>query len=390
MILKTHMAARYHDKKGTDYTVELFKKLASIPSPSGKEKEVAKFITKELSEMGIPNYTDDSWRKNHSDTGNVIATLKGSGKCTVMFYAHMDTVAPNLTKPAIVESKGIIRSVNGAIMGADDKAGVAALISALRELKEKRHPTIIVAFTTKEEAAGWRGMGATFLSPRKKPDYTFVIDDKGRTGSFSPRALGIMYFTITFRGKGAHAASDPEKGINAIKAAALFINSLRLGRSKEGDCLNIGTVSGGTFSNVIPDNAVLTGEVRAFEYKRMIKQLAAVRNCAKKVCGSTGCSYVIKPDVRNAIPPLNSKDAHLVRIAKAAADKARIPFSSEDMYATCEANVLCRKGHRVIVMRPGYWNPHSAREYIAAKELVNCKRLVVAISETLSMMDKKA
>ena len=382
--------AQHPDRKGKDHTVELYKKLASIPSPSGEEKQVAEFIKKELSKIGISYYTDDSWKKNHSNTGNVIATLNGSGKCTVMFYAHMDTVAPNLTKAEIVEDKGAIRSVNGTIMGADDKTGVAALISALKEIKEKEHPTIVVAFTTKEEGPGKKegDLGARFLSPRKKPDYTFVIDDEGKAGSFASRALGCLDFKITFKGRGAHAASNPEKGINAIKAATLFVNSLRLGRSKEGDCLNIGTVSGGTFDNVIPANAAVTGELRAFEYKRMLRQLALVHRCAKKACKATGCSYAFKK--RMLIYPLNSEDPRLMRIAEAAARRANVTFRSEDMYATCEANILHRKGHNAIVMRPGYWNPHSTNEYTTTEELVKCKRLVVAISEILSMRNPKA
>ena len=384
--------AQHSDRKSTDYTVELFKKLASIPSPSGEEKEVAEFIKKELSKIGVPYYTDDSWKKNYSNTGNVIATLKGSGKSTIMFYAHMDTVASNLTKPDVVENKGVIKSKNGAIMGADDKTAVAALISALKELKEKKHPTIVVAFTTKEEGPGKKegDMGARFLSPRKKPDYTFVIDDAGMTGSFTSRALGCLDFKVTFKGKSAHAASSPEKGINAIKAAALFVGHLKLGRSKEGDCLNIGTVSGGTFDNVIPANVVLTGEVRAFEYERMRKLLTLVHDCAKKACEVTGCSYALKESLKTVTYPLNSKDTRLMRIAEAASKRAKVPFSSEDMYATCEANILHRKGHRVIVMRPGYWNPHSPSGYTTAKELVNCKRLIVAISEVLSTDEQKA
>ncbi len=376
--------------QNTNYVVELFKKLASIPSPSGEEKEVARFIMNELSKIGIPYYVDDSWKKNYSNTGNIIATLEGSGD-TVMFYAHMDTVAPDLTRPRIIESKGVIKSNNGAIMGADDKTGVAALISALRVLKNKEHPTIVVAFTTKEEGPGKKmgDMGARFLSPRKKPDYTFVIDDAGRAGSFTSRALGCLDFSITFKGRGAHAASNPEKGINAIKAASLFVSYLQLGRSKEGNCLNIGTIKGGTFDNVIPASAVLTGEVRAFEYTRMAKQLELVHDCAKKACKVSKCKYALSADLKHAIYPLDSKDARIMQLAEAAARKAQVPFSSEDMYATCEANVLCRKGHRVIVMRPGYWNPHSTAEYTTAKELVNCKRLVIAISDIISANNQK-
>jgi len=230
-------------------------------------------------------------------------------------------------------------------------------------------------------------MGVRFLSLRRRPDYAFVLDDEGRTGSFASRALGSLSFRITFKGRAAHAASNPDEGRNAIRAASLFVSGLRLGRSREGDCMNIGTVSGGTFNNVIPAGAVLTGQVRAFEYKRMLRQLARVNKGVRRACEATGCGYVIKANFRRIGYPLNSKDARIMRIAEAAAGRAKVRFSRDDMYASSDANILHRKGYNVIVMRPGYRNPHSPREYTTVKELADCRRLIVAISDEVMAGD---
>ncbi len=361
--------------------IKLFRSLASIPSPSGRERGVAEFIRKELGAMKIPSIIDGAGRKNGSDTGNLVATLEGEKDLTIMFTSHMDTVAEDMTRPKLVERNGILRSANNAIMGADAKAGTAALISALGYLRKKSHPTIIAAFTTREEEGM---MGAKLLSIKRRVDYAFVIDDEGKVGSFAARALGYLPFAVSFKGRAAHAATEPEKGRNAIAAAALFVRSLKIGKNSRGETLNIGTISGGTKDNVVPADAVVTGEVRAFEIGGIERQMKHVREAAEKAGASTGCSYTVAEKKNAGSYPFNSTGGRIAEIARKAAVKAGIGFELRDMYATCEANFLCEKGYNTIVMRPGYRNPHSTSESISVSEIRNCRNLIISISEIVS------
>lgn len=361
-----------------NYTIQLFKKLASIPSPSGKEKEVASFIRKELSAMGIPYIIDGSGKENDSNSGNVIARLNGSGNRTVLFTAHMDTVAPDMTAPILKIDNGVIRSSNNTVMGADDKSSVSALLSALKELKGKRHPNVIAIFTTREEKGA---MGIRFAPIKGRVDYAFVIDGQGDIGEFTTKALGQLSFEVTFMGKAAHAGHEPEKGRNAVKAAGLFISKLKLGKKADGTTLNLGTIQGGTANNVVPASAKITGEARAFEYERLLKRLSKVEKAAKVASKATGCKFILKKNTERLNYPFNSKNKQIIKIAQLAAEKAKIKFSISDMYATCEANILIRKGYNVIVMRAGYRRPHSLEENIRMNELVRSKNLILAISD---------
>ena len=73
-----------------------------------------------------------------------------------------------------------------------------------------------------------------------------------------------MSFRAEFTGRAAHAAFSPEEGTAlAIKAAAGAVSRIDCGRV--GDLtVNVGTITGGTADNIVPETCVLTGEVRGF------------------------------------------------------------------------------------------------------------------------------
>ncbi|MCL5413232.1 MAG: M20/M25/M40 family metallo-hydrolase, partial [Candidatus Marsarchaeota archaeon] len=129
----------------------LFCNLVKIPSPSGKELEVARFISNYLRKSGIYHYTDRVGKTIGSNSGNLIAELKGEGP-TIMFIAHIDTVETGNTPIKPVISDGTITSDGNTILGVDNKAAVAALMEALAEIKRKKtRPNIIAVFSVREE-----------------------------------------------------------------------------------------------------------------------------------------------------------------------------------------------------------------------------------------------
>ena len=88
--------------------------------------------------MGFDVIQDDAHTRNGHGAGNIIATLKGTLDVEpIYFTVHMDTVVPGKgIKPEIRED-GYIYSDGTTILGADDKAGMAALFEMARRLKEQ-------------------------------------------------------------------------------------------------------------------------------------------------------------------------------------------------------------------------------------------------------------
>ncbi|MCK5633334.1 M20/M25/M40 family metallo-hydrolase, partial [bacterium] len=216
--------------------VKTFCDLVKIPSPSGNEKNVMKYIKSYLKKINVKYELDNAGKYVKSNSGNLIAKI-GNGKPTLMFVAHVDTVEDGKKQIKPVIKSGIIKSDGTTILGSDDKAGVAALLEAVKEVKDRKNlPITFAVFAVNEEKAP---MGVKYLKIREKIDFVFDIDGSNKPGTFANKALGYISFKIHIYGKEAHAAMNPEKGANAIKTAGIIISKLKLQADSKGT-LNIG------------------------------------------------------------------------------------------------------------------------------------------------------
>ena len=107
-----------------------FLHLVSIRCSTLDEREIGDLLTERLRELGAAEIHEDAAGKFlGGNCGNIVANFKGTATDapTVMLTAHMDCVEPCANIKPIVED-GVIRSDGTTILGADDKAGVAAIL----------------------------------------------------------------------------------------------------------------------------------------------------------------------------------------------------------------------------------------------------------------------
>ncbi|NTU90219.1 MAG: M20/M25/M40 family metallo-hydrolase, partial [Actinobacteria bacterium] len=132
--------------------LDTFLDLVRIDSPSKQEARIATYCKEVLEDAGCHVFIDDSAGLSGSDTGNVIATLPGTAPGKVFIAAHMDNVSPCCGVQPIIES-GVVYSDGTTVLGADDKAGIAVAIEAIRTMAESEdpHPTVVALFTVQEE-----------------------------------------------------------------------------------------------------------------------------------------------------------------------------------------------------------------------------------------------
>ena len=128
-----------------------------------------------------------------------------------------------------------MRNAGGTILGADNKAAVAAMIEgARRVLAEGRpHAGLELVFTAKEEV-GLRGAYA-FDRSRLQAELGYVYDQAAPIGEIILGAPSAVALEVTFQGRSAHAGMAPEEGRSAIAAAARAIADLRLGPDRSRD-----------------------------------------------------------------------------------------------------------------------------------------------------------
>ena len=226
----------------------LFCELVAIPSPSGAERAVGDAIAAWLAEHGVTSSYDAAGTVNGSDCGNLIARVPGGvGAPTLLFVAHMDTVESG-SAPVVpaLGSDGVIRSGGDTILGADNKSAVAAvmrLCAAAAAMPAAGRPAVTAAFTCREEAGR---MGVSLLSADDaRADCAFSVDGSRPIGTVITRALGQQVFTLEIRGRAAHAAADPEAGVNAIAVAGEIVAAMPLGRRPGGGSASVAAIAGG-------------------------------------------------------------------------------------------------------------------------------------------------
>ncbi|HEY8237044.1 MAG TPA: hypothetical protein VIF85_10415, partial [Gaiellaceae bacterium] len=121
-------------ENGLPEVAELFLELVRVPSPSGEERVVADQVIEYLQALALPVDEDDVGTRIDSTIGNLLCRIEPSDEGAPLFFcAHLDTVPPDGPIEPVVED-GVVRNGGGTILGADNKAAVAAMLEATRRI----------------------------------------------------------------------------------------------------------------------------------------------------------------------------------------------------------------------------------------------------------------
>jgi len=232
-----------------------FLELVQIDSETKDERQIANVLIKKMEALGFEVFEDDSAERTGHGAGNLIASMEGSvsGTTPIYFTCHMDTVVPGIGVKPELRDDGYVYSDGTTILGADDKAGIAALFEMIRTVKENNlpHGDIQFVITAGEESGlvGAKEMDATLI----KAKYGYAIDSDGKVGGIVTAAPHQAKLWTTIHGKTAHAGVAPEKGVSAINIAAKSVAAMKLGRIDTETTANIGRFAGGRATNIVCD-----------------------------------------------------------------------------------------------------------------------------------------
>ncbi len=350
--------------------VNLFISLAKIEGLPGNEKNVAEFIEKFLGQFNLEVIYDDANKHDGGNTGNLICKINGGGNFVML--SHMDTARPTQGLIPVIEN-GKIRTDETTILGADNRAGITAILYALKKSIEngKQLKPFTIAFTICEETT-LSGSKNLLLDENIKKG--FVFDSHLDPGNFIVKSPGALMFKIIVQGKPAHAGIEPERGINAIECAAKSIARIKQGRIDAETTLNFGKIIGGEATNVVPYKVIIEGEIRSFNEIKVENQLSLVQNIFNEEAKLSGCSvefsyhWDFKPYEINSDWDVYQK---IHRSIKAAGlePKEAISFGGSD------ANSLNEKGIQSVNIGIGAKNPHSNQEYILIEHLIQASKI---------------
>ena len=368
--------------------IEYFQELVRIDSESRNERAIADKIKADLSSLGFRVEEDKCGEQTGGNAGNIYAFLPGKTELPpILLCAHIDTVRPgNGIQPEV--NNGRITSATATILGADDKSGVAEIIYGIKDLISTgyNYPPIEILFTVCEEIGL---LGARYFDKSKlksKIGYAFDSEDIGEfmIGAPSQNTIKVKIF-----GKEAHAGVEPEKGINAIRIASEAIASIPIGRIDFETTANIGIISGGTATNIVPNLVEVKGEARSHNEAKLAQVTNDIVSAFEKAAARHKLENIeakVEIDVKNEYKSFYMDESHqVVKVARRALQQLGIEPGFVKGGGGSDANIINAEGVDMVIAGTGMHGYHTVDENILIDDLVaganTVKEIIKAYTE---------
>lgn len=379
----------------------------TTPSTPG-QRVFAEALVKELKDLGLEEISIDE----HSYVmASLPANTDDNSIPTIGFISHLDTspdMAGDHVKPRIVHYEGgdiclnadqnivlspamfpemleytgqdIIVTDGTTLLGADDKAGIAAIISAMAYLKEHpeiKHGKVRIGFTPDEEI----GQGADHFDVQKFGcDWAYTVDG-GQIGELEYENFNAASAKVCFKGLNVHPGTAKDKMINAALLATQFASWLPAEQRPEhtdgyeGFFHLIGmdgTVEEASLSYIIRDHSR-----ELFEQKKdLLKQLVTRMN--ETYAGST--TLVLKDQYYNMREIVEPKK-HIVDLAFQAMEAIGITPKVQPIRGGTDGARLSFMGLPCPNLFTGGHNFHGRYEYLPIPSLQKGMETVIKIVE---------
>lgn len=379
---------------------------STYPS-TAKQLELANYLVEELKSLGLADAAVDQY-------GYVTATLPGNvqGKDVpvIGFLAHMDT-SPEFpganVKPRIIENydgqstielgagrvlspeefphlknyagKTLITTDGTTLLGADDKAGIAEIVTAVEYLLEHpeiEHGTIKVGFTPDEEV----GRGVDYFDVEKfGADFAFTLDG-GEYGELSYETFNAAQAKVIVHGKSIHPGEAKNKMKNAILMAMDYINQMPPAEAPahtEGyeGFYHVYHIEGSV------DRAHLTWIIRDHHRDRFEERKTYMVNAAQwmnKKYGDGTFEIDVKDQYYNLYEVLKDKP-EIIELAKKAMKDAGIDPIIRPVRGGTDGSRLTFMGLPTPNLFTGGHNYHGPYEYIVVESMEKAVEVIVNI-----------
>ena len=379
---------------------------AGIMPSNPTEHDLAKLIESELKELGLQNIK----RRENAITTAVLSSNSSKKLPSVAFFAHLDTSAEqkNDTNAQIVRYEGgdvtlnkelgialkqsefpelanyvgddLIVTDGTSLLGADDKAAIAAIVNAAQffiQNPQIEHGDVTFGFLPDEEQ-GLRGAKALDVS-EIKADFAYCLDCCG-IGELIYQNWNAGDAVVTFVGQSAHPMNAKGKLVNSLLLAHKFISLLPAGEApeytegKEG-YFWVKELSGNSAKTV------LKIDVREFNEKRYEQRMEFLQKTADGLREIWGDRIEISLNDRykNVYNFLKNDDAPAIRFAKQAFKSLNIEPKIKPMRGGYDGAVISAKGLPCPNLFTGGHNFHSIYEYLPVGSLKAASEVVKRI-----------
>jgi glutamate carboxypeptidase len=196
----------------------------------------------------------------------LIGRLAGAGGRRILLVGHTDTVFDDGT--ASERRYSVEGSIARGPGVSDMKAGLLAGFFATHALHDGGIDAFgqITYVCNPDEEIGSTFSGPAIRELAAEHDVAFVLEGARANGDVVSARKGVTDYEVIVHGRSAHAGVEPEKGRNAIAEAALLVTKLQaLNGRWSGVTVNVGTIGGGTRTNVVPERCRIEVDLRSAE-----------------------------------------------------------------------------------------------------------------------------
>ena len=364
-----------------------FTRLCETDSPSRHEGKIADELKKIFTGLSPDTlFEDESAALTGSESGNLFFRFGGTTKKKPIFFnCHMDTVQPGIGVRVRREGD-LFTSAGETILGSDDKSGIAALIEAMRVIREQNLPfrPVEFVFTTCEEIGL---LGAKALNPQDiQAKFGYALDSSG-AGRVIIGAPAANRLKIQVHGVAAHAGLHPEWGINAIVLAGRALAQAPNGRIDENTTVNFGAIRGGMASNIVPEKVFIEGEVRSHSRQRLAELTQKVEEAFTTTLndwldptgaakGRPGVDFTSEPDFPLM---LLDPDSEVIGVFRKAAKSIDMGLTFTVAGGGSDANIFNGYDLPTAIIATGMTHVHSTDEQVELRDMVGLTHLILAL-----------
>ena len=361
-----------------DRLIKTFMEYVQIDSETKNEKRVAERIIKDLKDLGFETYTDRAGEKLNSNGNNVYCFIPGTNDSeAMMFSAHMDTVTPGNGIVPYIDGE-YIKSKGDTILGGDDKAGITAIIEALRTVKENNlpHRPIEIVFTICEEGGvnGVKEVEFSKLNAKKG----IVLDSGGSPSHIITEAPGQATIYANIIGKPSHAGVNPEKGISAIMVAAEAVTNMKLLRIDSETTANIGTFKAVGATNIVSPLVEIVAEARSRSTEKLENQTDHMIKCLQDACNKYGAKLEYNTKYFYYSYILDHEDEQIKSIENVC-EKLGLEVKKIPSGGGSDANIFNQNGIKAVNIGAGMELAHTTDEQLNINDFINASKVVLEI-----------
>lgn len=361
-----------------DRLKDIFEQLLRSDSASKHEENTVAVVQKILSDLPVYIALNASKSKTRPNLYIKLPKRGATDSPPILLSAHIDTVEPTPNIQFTCKSEQYTTD-GKTILGADDKAGVAAILECLLSVHEsnKSHPDLEVALTVEEEIGleGAKDFDTTLIHAKQG----IVIDADGDPGIIMFAGPSQVIFEVNIHGKAAHAGISPEKGKSAILFASECISKIPFGRIDFETTTNIGKIDGGKASNIVAEHCFLNGEIRSHNPAK----LEIVKNQIKTVFESgSSLGYNVQFKDTYAYKSFSFQpDAPIIQKISKAMEAIGLDPELKVCGGGCDANIFNETipSMECVNLACGMTNVHTHKESIYFSDIEKITELLIQV-----------